>query len=235
MNIQEIAQNLQNARILARPIATLNENLDLNSAQEILKEGINLRKLRGEELTGFVIQKENYFSYLTNQMNLIPGSNFSLKDCISPKVSAHLVYFIDSAIKENSTIEQIMEATSSIGMAILVSDSRYEKGQMVSIQEQIADNFFSSYYFLGRKRLDFKEMKERPVRAAFYFNNEKKFEKEILNLTFGLSLLKNIKDLVLKPSSILLSPNLFDFNPLSSNMDISLVADYFGAITFKVI
>jgi hypothetical protein len=99
----------------------------------------------------------------------------------------------------------------------------------------MADNFFSSYYFLGRKRLDIKEMKERPVRAAFYFNNEKKFEKEILNLTFGLLLLKNIKDLVLQPSSILLSPNLFDFNPLSSNMDISLVADYFGATTFKVI
>jgi 2-keto-4-pentenoate hydratase len=235
VNIEEIAQNLQNARLLAKPIATLKENLDLNSAKEILREGINLRKLKGEELTGYVIQKENYFSYLTNQMNLIPGSNFSLKDCISPIVSAHFVYYIDSAIKRNSSLEQMIEATSSIGMAILVSDSRYEKGQIVSIQEQIADNFFSSYYFLGRKRLDFKEMKDRPVRVAFYFDNEKKLENEILDLSFGLSQLKNIKDLDLKPSSLLLSPNLFDFNPLSSNMDISLVADYFGATTFKVI
>ncbi len=235
MNIEEIAQNLQNARLLSKPIAPLKENLDLNSAQEILKEGINLRRIRGEELTGFVIQKENYLSYLTNQMNLIPGSNFSLKDCISPKVSAHFVYYIDSAIRGNSTKEQIMEATSSIGMAILVSDSRYEKGQLVSIQEQIADNFFTSYYFLGKKRLDFKEMKDRPVRVAFYFDNEKRLENEILDLSFCLSLLKNIKDLDLKPSSILLSPNLFDSNSLSSNMDISLVADYFGATTFKVI
>ncbi len=235
MNIDEIqkkALNLLDARLSAKPISSFSQALDLNSAQEVLKQGIELRLKRGEEITGVVSQKENYFSYLTNQMNLIPGSIFSLKDCICPKVSAHFVYYIDSSLEGASTLSKIIDATSSIGLAILITDSRFENGQEVSWEERVADNFFSTYYFLGKKRLDLKEMKDRSVRVAIYFNQEKKFEMEVSNLLFGLEGLNQIS---LAPSSIALSPNLFDLLPLNSNMEISLVADYFGSANFKVI
>lgn len=235
MNINEIetkALNLLDARLSAKPIPSFSENLDLNTAQKVLKQGIDLRLKRGEEITGVVLQKENYFSYLTNQMNLIPGSIFSIKDCILPNVSAHFVYYIDSRIECPSTLEKIMDATSSIGLALLISDSRFKKGLEVTWEERVADNFFSTYYFLGKKRLDLKEMKDRSVRVAIYSNQEKKFELEVSDLLFGLV---GLTQQSLAPSSIVLGPNLFDLLPLNSNMDISLVADYFGSANFKVI
>ena len=235
MNIEEIeanALNLLNARFSSKPISSLKKSLDLNEAQEILKKGIDLRLSRGEDITGVVLQNENYFSFLTNQMNLIPGSNFSLKDCISPKVTAHFVYYVDSALKGNATLEQIINAISSIGLALLITDSRFEKGGEVSFPEKIADNFFSTYYFLGKKRLDFKEMKDRCVRVALCLNHIKKFEVEVSDL---ISALSKEKSLNIGPSTIVLTPNLFEAFPLSLNMDISLVADYFGATSFKVI
>jgi 2-keto-4-pentenoate hydratase len=235
MNINEIetkALNLLDARLSAKPIPSFFEKIDLKTAQEVLKRGMELRLKRGEEITGLVFQKENYFSYLTNQMNLIPGSIFSIKDCILPKVSAHFVYYIDSRLECPSTLEKIIDATSSIGLALLISDSRFKKGLEVTWEERMADNFFSTYYFLGKKRLDLKEMKDRSVRVAIYSNQEKKMEMEVSDLLSGLV---GLTQQSLAPSSIVLSPNLFDLLPLNSNMDISLVADYFGSANFKVI
>jgi 2-keto-4-pentenoate hydratase len=235
MNTNEIetkALNLLGARLSAKPISSFSEKLDLKTAQEVLKQGMELRLKRGEEITGVVLQKENYFSYLTNQMNLIPGTNFSIKDCILPQVSAHFAYYIDSRLEGPSTLEKIIDATSSIGLALLISDSRFKQGLQVTYEERVADNFFSTYYFLGKKRLDLKEMKDRPVRVAIYSNQDKKFELEVSDLVYGLV---GLIPQTLAPSSIVLGPNLFDLLPLNSNMDISLVADYFGSANFKVI
>lgn len=238
MNTNEIeakALTLRDARLSAKPISSFPESLDLKSAQEILNKGMDLRRQRGEEITGIVLQAENYYSFLTNQMKLIPGSNFSLKDCIFPKVSAHFVYYVDHHLLGPKTLEQITQATSSIGLALLISDSRFQKGQEVTLPERIADNFFSSYYFLGKKRLDLREMKDRSVRLALYFNNTKKFDAEISDPGFGLVRLSMDDSLNLTPSSMVFSPNLFDMESLGPNLDISLVADYFGATNFKVI
>jgi 2-keto-4-pentenoate hydratase len=238
MNTNEIeakALTLRDARLTAKPISSFPENLDLKNAQEILRKGIDLRVQRGEEITGIVLQSNNYFSYLTNQMNLISGGSFSLKDCILPRVSAHLVYYIDHRLEGPSTLQQIVSATSSISLALLITDSRFEKGQEVTLSERIADNFFSTYYFLGKRRLDIREMNERSVRLALYFNNQKKLETEIADVNFGLTRLSKDSALSLGPSSIVLSPNLFDDQSLGPNMDISLVGDYFGTINFKAI
>ncbi len=233
MNIEEIAQGLDTARITCKPIPA--PTLDIKTAEKILKEGINLRILKGEKITGLILQEGNYFSFLTNQMNLFPGSKFLLKDCIAPKVSAHFVYYIDSPIKGDNSFEKIMEATSSVGMALTVSDSRFVKEGKNSIEEKMADNFFSSYYFLGIRRLDIREMRDRVVRIGLFFNKEKKIDMEILELVQGLSNLKNYRNLELKSSSILLSPSLFEPILLESNSDISLKVDYFGQTVFRVI
>jgi len=229
--IEEKALNLRDARLTAKPISSFPENLDIENAQEILKKGIDLRLQRGEGITGIVLQAENYFSYLTNQMNLIPGSTFSLKDCILPKVSAHFVFYIDHRLEGPSTFEQILQASSSIGLALLITDSRFEKNHKVTLSERIADNFFSTYYFLGKKRLDIREMRDRSIRLALYFNNKKILETEVADLN-GPSLDRSLN---LTPPSLVFSANLFDEQLLNPNMDISLVADYFGTTNFKVI
>lgn len=238
MNTNEIeakALTLRDARLSAKPISSFPDNIDLKDANEILKKGIDLRIQRGEEVTGIVLQPNNYFSYLTNQMNLISGGSFSLKDCIFPRVSAHLVYFVDYRLEGPSSLEQITAATSSLGLALLITDSRFKKRHEVTLSEKIADNFFSTYYFLGKRRLDIREMKDRSVRLALYFNNQKKLETEIADLNFGLKRLSQDSALNLSPSSLVFSPNLFEDQSLGSNMDISLVGDYFGTINFKAI
>ncbi|TDJ08066.1 MAG: hypothetical protein E2O68_02630 [Deltaproteobacteria bacterium] len=154
--IETLAKDLDQARKFSCPLNQKIKPLSLDEAISVQEEGIKLRQTRGEIVTGLKIEGDSLWGYLTNQMNLVPGCKFSRAESIMPKIRPHLAIFIDCHLKGSLTPEEVLNATSGVSSALEILDSRF--GETTSIEEQVCDNFSTSYYLLGKTRVDPKEV-----------------------------------------------------------------------------
>lgn len=236
MDPKEIARKLDQARKINCPLGPKMKPISLEQALTIQEEGLRLRQTRGEIITGLkieVVDSELFWGHLTNQMALIPGCKFSKADSIMPRVRPHLAIFIDCYLAGNVSIEDVLSASSGISVALEILDSRIENPS--TVEEVICDNLSTSYYLVGNKRVDPKELELKGLKMTLqvddFIAESSSISEDPLNL---IATLLNQRGINIPAGMVVLSA-LGHSLDLSEGMDISLNIESLGNLALSVI
>jgi len=235
--IEGFAKKLDQARKFNCPIKP--KRLDIGEAFSIQEEGIKLRRIRGEIITGLKIEggDDPLWGYLTNQMALVPGCKFSRADSIMPKVRPHLAIYIDCQLRGNITPEDVLKASSGVSAALEILDSRFEN--VSSLEDEISDNFSTSFYLVGKKRVDPKEIDLKGLKMTMEVNEHIAMSKSLthdpLIQVAKLSEYLNSRGMDIPAGMVILTG--FSMAPIDlfEEMNISLNIDSLGELGLSII
>ncbi|RLA65286.1 MAG: hypothetical protein DRQ88_03100 [Epsilonproteobacteria bacterium] len=236
--IEDFAQQLDKARKFNCPIVSKMWPINLEEAQSIQAEGLKLRQTRGEIIMGLKIEgigdtQELLWGYLTNQMTLIPGCKFSKADSIMPKIRPHLAIFIDCQLGENVSQEEVLNASSGISVALEILDSRFDSPS--TIEEEICDNFSTSYYLVGNKRVDPKEVDLKGLSMKLQIDEFIAASKTLAEDPLGLiSTLLNQRGMGI-PAGMVILIGIGNSIDLTEGMNIALNIESLGDLSLSVI
>lgn len=185
--LNQLADQLYNARVQRMPCKPLTEQSTLTVADAYSISHINLKrrleqekvKLIGKKigLTSRAVQKqlgvsEPDFGYLTSDMNLPMGDSLSLAGLLFPKVEGEVAFVLKKDLQgPGITAAQVIQATDFILPCIEIIDSRV-KDWKIKIQDTVADNASSSHFVLGTKPTHLSELDLRLAGMALRVNGE---------------------------------------------------------------
>jgi 2-oxo-3-hexenedioate decarboxylase len=163
-NHQELAQQLDQARLEAREVAPLTRmyaELPLADAYSIQAEGVRLRTARGERVVGMKMGLTSeakrkqmnldspVYGVLTDRMQVPAGGVFRLKGFIHPKIEPEIAFRTSRELRGRITREEALEACECAMAAMEILDSRYLDFKYFSLPDVVADNSSSSMFVLG--------------------------------------------------------------------------------------
>lgn len=162
----QLAQALIEASETQTPInrLTAQHDISIEEAYEIQKLVIDQRRSDGASVVGHKIgltsegiQKqlgvdEPDYGHLLDSMRLSePAVRFD--DLISPRVEPELGFHIGKRLKPPVTTRDVLAATEFVVPVFEVIDSRIRDWD-IQIQDTIADNASSAYYWVGNRSID---------------------------------------------------------------------------------
>jgi 2-oxo-3-hexenedioate decarboxylase len=160
--IDELAQELQSARLRRRPIAPLttrSPDLDLAGAYAIQAAGLRLRGDAGETIVGgklgftsramqqaMGVDHPNS-GWLTDAM-LVHDQRVRLAELIHPKVEPEIAFLLGRDLRPPVGVREVLAATRALLPCLEVVDSRYE-GFRFGPLDNIADDSSAGRLVLG--------------------------------------------------------------------------------------
>ena len=233
-----MAKVLDQARKIGCPINQKIKTLTLEEAISIQEEGIKLRQSRGEIITGLKMEgADPLWGYITNQMNLIPGCKFSKVDSIRPKVRPHLAIYIDCHLKGPVTPEEVLNASSGVSAALEILDSRL--GEASTLEEEVSDNFSTSYYLVGDIKVDPKEVDLQELQMTLEVNGYTAMSNSLLEdpLVSISRLSEKIgkRGMEIPAGMVILTGLAIPPIDLNEGMNVSLNIESLGSLAFSVI
>lgn len=167
-NIQEIANQLWEARLQRQAIAPLSDRhpgLDLKQAYAISRLNYLRRIQAGEKslgrkigLTSLAVQAQLNvhqpdFGYLTDAMICSELQKIDVHQWIQPRVEGEVAFFLGKDVKQGPVnVEKVMDATDFVSVAIEIIDSRIADWK-IKVTDTVADNASSAGFVLGEKKL----------------------------------------------------------------------------------
>lgn len=162
MNKHEIAHTLDQAASTAKAVEQMaaKNNISLDEAYEIQHMAIELRKQRGEKITGYKLGftskakmeqmgvHDLIWGILTNEMELKQGDTVDLKRWIHPRVEPEIAFRVSKNITAEITLEELPQYIDMMAPALEIIDSRYENFKF-SLEDVVADNCSSTGYVIG--------------------------------------------------------------------------------------
>jgi 2-keto-4-pentenoate hydratase len=163
---ETIAHALWKAEVEADPIEPLfpaDQSPSLTDAYRIQTAGLELRLREGDRVVGRKVGltspamqemlgvDQPDFGYLLDSMVVSSGSTIETDRLIAPRVEGEIAFFLDADLAGPEVdSEQVLRATSAIGPALEVIDSRIVDWR-IAIADTIADNASSGMAILGEK------------------------------------------------------------------------------------
>lgn len=162
MNLNELAQRVDEAALQAKPIAQLSHEsqFNLDEAYEIQRLAIQRRLDRGEKLIGLkmgftsVAKMEQMgvhdmiWGRLTDEMIIENGGQLSLSKFIHPRAEPEVCFRVSKAIDSEIALEDLDQYVDGMAAAVEVIDSRFENFKF-SLEDVVADNCSSSALVVG--------------------------------------------------------------------------------------
>ncbi|MHB9032536.1 MAG: 2-keto-4-pentenoate hydratase [Anaerolineae bacterium] len=160
-NIQQVLIDAERNRVAVGPVSDLVEGgLTLEAAHNICENNMAKRYLAGEKLVGYKVGFTNIavrekmglpdstYGYLTNQMVLLNGGEFNLRELIAPKLECEICFRLGHDLGAGATIEQVLAATNAVVAAYEICDARIIDWKC-PYPDFFADNGFSARIVLG--------------------------------------------------------------------------------------
>lgn len=162
MTHQEIATQLDQAAKNANAISQMaaKNNMSLKDAYEIQLKSIELRKKRGEKVTGYKLGftskakmeqmgvHDLIWGILTDEMEIKQGATLKLSKWIHPRAEPEIAFLISKDINQELTLDELPNYIESMAPALEIIDSRY-KNFKFSLEDVVADNCSSTGYAIG--------------------------------------------------------------------------------------
>ena len=162
MNINELAQLVDNAAFNASPVKQISEGqqLTLNEAYEVQKQMIDLRLNRGEKLIGlkmgFTSQAkmtqmgvdDMIWGRLTDEMIVQDGGSVNMSKYIHARAEPEICFRISKDIHGEIELDDLDQYVDGIAPAIEIIDSRFENFKF-SLEDVVADNCSSTGVVVG--------------------------------------------------------------------------------------
>lgn len=162
--VSELSQVLYSARLKAQEVEPLTKtymDFSLEEAYRIQADGIQKRLSDQEKIIGYKMGLTSkakmeqmglhkpIFGVLTDQMQILPNSVFSLKNKIHPKAEPELFFITARELRGTLAPEEALEACARVGVALEILDSRYKGFKYFTLPDVVADNSSSAYFVLG--------------------------------------------------------------------------------------
>ena len=185
--IQQVSEQLHNARLKARPVQQFSETIKDFARQEayqIQENGIAARVSAGEKkiglkmgLTSEAKRKQMdldspLYGELTDKMQIENGGSFSMQGTIHPKIEPEVAFFIDKELSGKVTREQVLEACSGVYASLEILDSRYQQFKYFSMEDVISDNSSSSHFIIGEKITDYDQIDLKNLHMKMSVNGQ---------------------------------------------------------------
>ena len=170
IDIEAMAETVDTAALLARPIGQLGSALSVEDAYDIQARSIARRIVRGERRVGVkmgftsrakMIQmgvSDLIWGRLTDAMRVDDGATIAMDRYVHPRCEPEIAFLIGKEIAGPVSMLEAQQAVAAIAPAIEIIDSRYE-GFKFTWTDVVADNASSSGFVVGAWR-------ERPADIA---------------------------------------------------------------------
>lgn len=185
--IQQISEQLNNARLNAQPVQQFSESVkDFSRAEayQIQENGIAFRVSQGETkiglkmgLTSEAKRKQMdldapLYGELTDKMQIENEGQFSMQGTIHPKIEPEVAFFIKQELSGKVTREQVLAACSAVYASLEILDSRYQQFKYFSMEDVISDNSSSSHFILGSEITDFDQIDLKNLHMKMSVNGQ---------------------------------------------------------------
>lgn len=185
--IQQVSEQLNNARLESAPVQQFSENIKEFSrmeAYQIQENGIAFRVNQGEQKVGLKMGLTSeakrkqmnldapLYGELTDKMQIENGGSFSMQGTIHPKIEPEVAFFIEQELAGDVTREQVLAACSGVYASLEILDSRYQQFKYFSMEDVISDNSSSSHFILGDKIENFTDIDLKNLAMKMSVNGE---------------------------------------------------------------
>ncbi|UDY23412.1 2-keto-4-pentenoate hydratase [Nocardioides sp. Kera G14] len=167
-DLAAIAAKLGQAELSATPVEQVAEaaGLSLSEAYAIQLLGVQLRRKRGERVTGLKLGftsrekalqmgvSDVILGFLTDRMELAPGAVLELEGLLHPRVEPEVAFLIDPRAGEIDPTDigvDLLEHVTHVAPAMEVIDSRFRNFSF-SLEDVVADNTSACRYVVGQWR-----------------------------------------------------------------------------------
>ncbi len=159
-----IARKLTEARIFKKPLPQWSQTgvvMSRPEAYQIQELGINHRASQSELRIGYKMGLTSegkrkqmnldspLYGELTNKMQLVSESIFSISDLIHPKIEPEIAFKINTTISGPISLQEAVASISHVSATMEILDSRYSQFKYFSMEDVIADNSSSSHFVSG--------------------------------------------------------------------------------------
>jgi 2-oxo-3-hexenedioate decarboxylase len=160
LNIEDLAESLDQAAFRATATPQLDEPITLQEAYAIQRNSIGRRLARGERQIGIkmgftsrakMVQmgvSDLIWGRLTSGMLVDDGGTVSIADYVHPRVEPEIAFLVSRPLSGRVTIPQALAAIEAVAPALEIIDSRYENFRF-SLTDVVADNSSSSGFVVG--------------------------------------------------------------------------------------
>lgn len=185
INHEKIAAELYEADKNNKPIEQITktyEDLTVDDAYKI--QLINVKKkldegnvITGKKigLTSLAMQKSlgvdtPDFGFLYNSMEVEDGI-IKENDILQPRVEGELAFILKEDLKENATVEDVLDATDYVVPALEIVGSRIQDWKL-TLLDTVADNASCGMYILSYVKIDPKEVDLKEIEMTLSKNGE---------------------------------------------------------------
>lgn len=176
--LENAAQKLHEARLQKASIPQLSKDgitLTRTEAYQVQELGIQKREDQNERCIGLKMGLTSegkrrqmnldspLYGELTNKMQLMDKSTFSIAGLIHPKIEPEIAFFMKDTLEGVVTREQVLAACDAVASCMEILDSRYDQFKYFSMEDVIADNSSSSHFVIGPWVKDFKNIDLRTL------------------------------------------------------------------------
>lgn len=181
-----IARQMTEARILQKPIAQWSQSgiaMTRLQAYQIQKMGVDHRVQRSELRIGYKMGLTSegkrkqmnldspLYGELTNKMQLVHSSIFSIDSLIHPKIEPEIAFKVNKTINGPISWQEAVDSISHFCATMEILDSRYDQFKYFSMEDVIADNSSSSHFVCG-PWVEFKSPEQlKNLRLEMYVND----------------------------------------------------------------
>lgn len=163
VDLDAMAEAVDTAALLARPIGQLGEALSVDDAYQIQARSIERRIARGERRVGVkmgftskakMVQmgvSDLIWGRLTDAMRVDDGTAIDMARYVHPRCEPEIAFLIGKEIAGPVSMLEAQQAVAAIAPAIEIIDSRYE-GFKFTWTDVVADNASSSGFVVGAWR-----------------------------------------------------------------------------------
>lgn len=187
MDINEIAQIVDNAAINANPVKQISEAIkfSLDEAYTIQKAMIDLRLKRGERIIGLKMGftseakmrqmgvRDMIWGRLTDEMMVENGGTVRMEKYIHARAEPEICFRVSQDIAGEVLLDDLDQYVDGMACAIEIIDSRFENFKF-SLEDVVADNCSSTGVVVGDWITPSREIKN--LKMTLSFDNEVKAE-----------------------------------------------------------
>lgn len=187
MDINEIAQIVDNAAINANPVKQISEAIkfSLDEAYAIQKAMIDLRLKRGERIIGLKMGftseakmrqmgvRDMIWGRLTDEMMVENGGTVRMEKYIHARAEPEICFRVSKDIEGEVPLDELDRFVDGMACAIEIIDSRFENFKF-SLEDVVADNCSSTGVVVGDWITPSREIKN--LKMTLSFDNEVKAE-----------------------------------------------------------
>lgn len=159
---QQLAARLDDAVRTGTPIPQLTAEsaLSLDEAYDVQRAGVDLRRGRGERVTGAKLGftskakaeqmgvSDVIIGVVTDAMEIVDGGTVDITRGVHPRVEPEVAFRLGEAIDPADPAVDLAGAVTDVAPALEVIDSRYRDFRF-SLADVVADNTSASAYVIG--------------------------------------------------------------------------------------